>query len=99
MAPFLLLISSCKVKKLFPPLVKLILMFRNASGPSRTEGAPRIGDLILRNMKQIKVCGSITFQAYIMFVFSSYDDLAFVRNVFIANVFEYVGWQQVVVAI
>ncbi|XP_015765139.1 PREDICTED: FERM, RhoGEF and pleckstrin domain-containing protein 2-like [Acropora digitifera] len=26
----------------------------NASGPSRTEGTPRIGDLILRNMKQIK---------------------------------------------
>ncbi|XP_067030737.1 FERM, ARHGEF and pleckstrin domain-containing protein 2-like [Acropora muricata] len=26
----------------------------NASGPSRTEGTPRIGDLILRNKKQIK---------------------------------------------
>ncbi|XP_067048424.1 FERM, ARHGEF and pleckstrin domain-containing protein 2-like [Acropora muricata] len=26
----------------------------NASGPSRTEGTPRRGDLILRNMKQIK---------------------------------------------
>ena len=74
---------------MLPPLLKLIL-FRNASGPSRTEGTPRIGDLILRNMKQIKVCGSITFQAYIMFFFSSYDDLAFVRKVFIANVSKYV---------
>ena len=85
-------------QKLFPPFVKLILLFRNASGPSRTEGTPRIGDLILRNMKQIKVCGSITFQAYIMFLFSSYHDLAFVRNVFTSNVFKYVWCQQVAVA-
>ena len=75
---------------LFPPLLKLILLFRNASGPSRTEATPRIGDLILRNMKQNKFCGSVTFKAYIMFLFSSCPDSAFVRNVFIATVFKYV---------